>query len=75
MSLSFAVYKLRSKAGEELASCTKALFNFYGVIAAGLLVVFVLEMQFGMFEGLSTAQALLKATGMDLTPDSFVSML
>jgi len=39
------------------------------------LLLLVLEAHFGMFDGLSAAQALLKAIGMDLIPDEFVGML
>jgi|PersoiStandDraft_1058852.scaffolds.fasta_scaffold13966_1 hypothetical protein len=75
MSTLIAVYKFGSKATDELKSCTQALLAFYGVIALVLMFLLVLEAHFGMFDGLSAAQALLKATGMDLMPEEFVSIL
>jgi hypothetical protein len=44
-----------------------ALFHFYGVIAIALLFLIVVETHLGMFTGLSGTEALLKATGMDLS--------
>lgn len=69
------VYKFGSTARDELKSCTQALLYFYGVIVVVLLLLLVLETHFGMFNGLSVTQALLKAAGMDLIPDDFVSTL
>ena len=58
-------YKYGSKANDELITGAKVLLDFYSLIAAVLPLILVFETHLGMFEGLSIAQAWLKATGMD----------
>jgi hypothetical protein len=75
MPIPIAVYKFGSKAMDELASGAQALLNFYSVIAVVLLLVLLLEAHFGMFDDLSISQAWLRATGTEVIPDQFVSLL
>jgi len=65
MPTSITIYKYGSKARDELAAGAQALVRFYGVMAVVLSLLCVLEAHYGMFEGLSAAQTLLKATGVD----------
>ena len=52
---------------DDLSDDLLALLYFYGVIAIALLFLIVAEAHLGMFTGLSGTEALLRATGMDLT--------
>ena len=63
MPTSFPVYKFRSKTKDQLASNFQALLDFYGAIAVILLMLLMLEIYFGAFNGLSGPQAILKVTG------------
>ena len=56
---------------DELASDVVALLYFYGVIAVALSFLIAVEAHLGVFTGLSGADALLSATGMDLIPNEF----
>jgi hypothetical protein len=75
MPTSIPVYKFGSKARDELASCTRALLDFYGLVGEIVLLLLVFETYFVMFDGLSAAQALLAVTGMAMTPGLFVSIM
>lgn len=63
MPTTITIHKYGSRARDELATCAQALLLFYGVIAVVVSLLLVLEERCGMFEGLSAAQTLLKATG------------
>lgn len=57
------------------ANCIQALLSFYEVIAVVVSAFLVSETHLGLFDGLSVAQAVLKATSTDLMPAQFVGML
>jgi hypothetical protein len=55
-----------SNSDDGLASFCRVLLRFYGAIALMLLSFTAIEMQLGMYPGLTAAESLLKASGMDL---------
>jgi hypothetical protein len=75
MPTSIATYTFGSKANDGHANCIQALSNFYEVTAVIVLALLVFETRLGLFDGLSIAQALLKATATDLMLDRFVGIL
>ena len=54
-------------ARDDLSEDVLALLYFYGVMAIALLFLIMAEAHVGMFTGLSGTEALLRATGMELT--------
>jgi hypothetical protein len=61
----------RSRAAQApddgLASFCRALLKLYGMVAIGLVLLVALETRAGMFEGLTTWEAILTATGTALS--------
>jgi hypothetical protein len=75
MPTSVLALEFRPAAKDKLFCNARALLVFYAVAATMLLLLIAGEVQLQLFAGLTGAEAVLHATGADLTPDELLGIL